>query len=228
MLLISDLQLITGLAIIICGFVQLRCGISAYHFQRVAQLAWFSSVTHLCCLTFLRSYLHMSKTAQYWRVPGIVILVIMLITAQAFITHFAFNDAEAMLVSRPRPQDYARCFLSHHEILPDPKREELATWAELEFTTNIQRVICAAVLLGFGTLNRLWRFYDWPTAQYLLFHDWIGKKAAAQLERLFLWTESDRPSLWWPTVLVYCPVLTLALGLRVLSDILTSKAFEVS
>lgn len=56
MLTMSDFQLITGLAILISGFTQLQTGISAYHWQRLVQLAWFSSVTHLCCLTALRDY----------------------------------------------------------------------------------------------------------------------------------------------------------------------------
>jgi hypothetical protein len=228
MLLISDLQLITGLAIIICGFVQRKCGLSAYHWRRVVQLAWFSSVTHLCCLTFLRDYLHTNKTAQWWRVPGIILLATLLISAQASITHFAFNDADAMLVSRPKPHDYAICFLNHHEIHPDPQREELTIWAIAEFNTSRQRVVCAAVLLGFGTLNRLWRLYDPPTTQYLRLRTLLSKKITAQLERLFIATKSDCISPSWATVLIYCPVLTIALGLRVLSDILTSKAFEVS
>lgn len=228
MLLISDLQLITGLAIIICGIAQLKCGLSAYHWRRVVQLAWFSSVTHLCCLTFLRDYLQTNTKAQWWRIPGIVSLVGLLISAQATTIHFTFYDVDALSVSRPKPYDYAICFLDHHEIDIDTQQEDFALWATYHFDTSRQRVICAVVLLAFGTLNRLWRLYDPLTIQYLRLRTWLGKGIICLLEKLFNKTKSGGTLPSWRTVVFYYPVLTVALGLRVLSDILTSKAFEVS
>lgn len=106
----SDLQLITGLAIIVSGFAQLRCGISAYHWQRIVQLAWFSSITHLCCLTFLRDYLHQHKSAQVWRIPGMVALVVMVIAALVPTAHYAWELDDTMDLSRPLPYDHAICF----------------------------------------------------------------------------------------------------------------------
>lgn len=43
----SDTQAITGIAILSAGYSQLSCGISIYHWQVVANLAWFSSVAHI-------------------------------------------------------------------------------------------------------------------------------------------------------------------------------------
>lgn len=54
----SDVQLITGLSILASGFSQIGCGISIYHWNTVVFLAWFSSVTHLSTMTFLRRYVH--------------------------------------------------------------------------------------------------------------------------------------------------------------------------
>lgn len=79
MLMMSDLQLLTGLAIMISGFTQLRACVSIYHWQRLTHLAWFSCVTHLTCSTFLREHLRKNKRFQLWRVPGMVALVIMLL-----------------------------------------------------------------------------------------------------------------------------------------------------
>ena len=166
-----------------------------------------------------------------------IILIILLIAALVPTVHYAFNDLDAMVISRPRPHDYAICFLSHHGILPesevsklfsDWKRDYVRGWAFREFNTSKDRVICSSVLLAFGVLNRLWRLYDAPTIHYLRLRAWWGEKVMVQLEKLFLATKSERVSPSWLTVLIYCPVLALVLGLRVLLDIATSKTFEVS
>ena len=49
---LSDQQLVTGLAILIAGFV--KCDISIYLFNNVFALAWFSCTTHLATLTVLK------------------------------------------------------------------------------------------------------------------------------------------------------------------------------
>jgi hypothetical protein len=49
---LSDQQLVTGLAILIAGFV--KCDISIYLFSNVFAIAWFSCMTHLATLTVLR------------------------------------------------------------------------------------------------------------------------------------------------------------------------------
>ena len=52
----SDQQVITGIAILISGYSQLRGGLAAYYWQLIVDLAWFSSITHLTTLTCLRHY----------------------------------------------------------------------------------------------------------------------------------------------------------------------------
>ena len=42
---LSDQQLLTGLSVLIAGFAT-HCSISAYHFEVVSDLAWFSSNVH--------------------------------------------------------------------------------------------------------------------------------------------------------------------------------------
>jgi hypothetical protein len=53
---LSDQQLVTGLAILIAGFV--KCDISVYSFENISALAWFSCTTHLATLTILKGYLY--------------------------------------------------------------------------------------------------------------------------------------------------------------------------
>ncbi len=52
----SDTQLVTSLAILVSGYLQLSCGLSLYHWQMVVNLAWFSAITHLTTLTSLKRY----------------------------------------------------------------------------------------------------------------------------------------------------------------------------
>lgn len=77
----SDLQLLTGLSILISGYSQLRCGLSVYHWQALVYLTWFCSLTHLSCLTFLKNHLYNHHGERIWRLIGIGTLLTMLITA---------------------------------------------------------------------------------------------------------------------------------------------------
>ena len=82
----SDLQLFTGLAIIISGFSQLRidCGISVWHWKRLFYVAWFARLTHFAYLTFLRGYLHHHKVGRLWRSFMMSILIILIGIALIF------------------------------------------------------------------------------------------------------------------------------------------------
>ncbi|KAH0840964.1 hypothetical protein FOPE_06436 [Fonsecaea pedrosoi] len=80
---LSDQQLVTGLAILITGYSQ-RCEISGYHFVIIANLAWFSSTTHLSTLAILRYYLINHPVLKVWRMIGMICLLGMLFHAQLY------------------------------------------------------------------------------------------------------------------------------------------------
>jgi hypothetical protein len=77
----SDQQIITGIALLGSGFSQLRCGISAYHWQITIYLVWFSSFTHLATLTFLRRYLYENVPLRSWRLGLMTVLIASLVIA---------------------------------------------------------------------------------------------------------------------------------------------------
>ncbi|KAI4707218.1 hypothetical protein J4E89_008157 [Alternaria sp. Ai002NY15] len=52
-LILSDLNLVTGTAILIAGYSQLRCGISAYHWQMMVFISWFASFAFVSATAFL-------------------------------------------------------------------------------------------------------------------------------------------------------------------------------
>ena len=78
MITLSDQQIVTGIAILASGYSQLNCGLSAYHWQMVVYLAWFSSLTHLTTLSFLRGHIGNNKRILFLRLSLMVILALML------------------------------------------------------------------------------------------------------------------------------------------------------
>lgn len=86
---ISDQQLLTGLALLIAGFAT-HCSISAYHFEIVGDLAWFSSNVHLASLSVLEKYLLREHGVRNWRVVSIMCMGILLIANNAMQGHWAW------------------------------------------------------------------------------------------------------------------------------------------
>ncbi|KAH7062874.1 hypothetical protein BKA63DRAFT_587235 [Paraphoma chrysanthemicola] len=80
-LILSDTQLVTGLGILIAGYSQLQCGISAYHWQIMVFVAWFASFSFLSAMTFLEGYFQTNNNMRLIRVGFMVILASMLIVA---------------------------------------------------------------------------------------------------------------------------------------------------
>ena len=44
-------------------------------------MAWFSSLTHLCALSFLRRYFHQNPAKRAWRVCLMILLLVLLVAA---------------------------------------------------------------------------------------------------------------------------------------------------
>ncbi|KAI9766387.1 MAG: hypothetical protein M1835_007193 [Candelina submexicana] len=55
-LVFSDTQILTGIAVLVSGFIQLPSGLDLYHWEILFHLASFSSLTHLTTMTALRSH----------------------------------------------------------------------------------------------------------------------------------------------------------------------------
>jgi hypothetical protein len=77
MVVLSDQQLVTGLAILL-GCVANQCTITGYEFSVVTSLAWFSSTTHLATLDVLRDYFRAHTVLRNWRIFGMVALLLIL------------------------------------------------------------------------------------------------------------------------------------------------------
>lgn len=82
---LSDQQLVTGLAVLIAGFVRWNT-ILIYHFEIVTGLGFISSNTHLATLAALRKPLRERKNRfiRAWRVIAMLVLFVLLFVANAY------------------------------------------------------------------------------------------------------------------------------------------------
>ena len=76
----SDAHLVSGLATLIAGYMQFK-SITIYHFNTVIYLAWLSSSVHLVTLVICRSYFRLRPARLAYRLVGMTILFILLLTA---------------------------------------------------------------------------------------------------------------------------------------------------
>jgi hypothetical protein len=89
-----DLQLLTGFAILISAYIQVPCTMSAYHWQIVVYLAWFSSITHLTGLMAARHYLYNKPWARFARIIASLLFLVMLLVAIVPTAYFNWDSSE--------------------------------------------------------------------------------------------------------------------------------------
>ncbi|KAI1383925.1 uncharacterized protein F4822DRAFT_55605 [Hypoxylon trugodes] len=112
----ADIQIVNGLAILITGLALLPQKISALHWKMIVYLSWFSCITNLSALTFLRSYLIRHPFERAWRLISTFVLLVILIVALVPTGHF-FWDPDDFDHSEPQIQDaapssYAICYFN--------------------------------------------------------------------------------------------------------------------
>lgn len=78
----------------ISGFISLSTGISAYHWQIIAYLAWFSSITHLSGLTVLRNYQSHPQRNTKVRMVLMFVLLTLLIVATIPTGYFSWANSQ--------------------------------------------------------------------------------------------------------------------------------------
>lgn len=102
----SDQQLVTGLAILINGYISIQHEVSNYHWRIVTNLVWFSSVTHIASLLYLRQYFGKNRWLWYIWVFLMTGLAIMLAVGMALNGH-TISDVQPMCcVLQPLPSNF--------------------------------------------------------------------------------------------------------------------------
>lgn len=166
-----DVQLLIGIGILLSGYISLSCFISAYHWQLVVYLAWFSHLTHIACLTSLRRYFHYHQLERNWRLLLMTVLWASLILAMVPTTFF--NWLYHMEQTASLPSSSASCFFNFnvgHALLDDSGcfryridssdimdsylSHPLCRPLSFAKTSAFQSTIVSILLLGFSFFSR--------------------------------------------------------------------------
>ena len=89
---LSDQQILMGISILVTGFIK-HCSISAYHFELISDLAWFSSNTNVTSLIVLQIYFSEHPSLRNWRVCLMLVLFVFLMVALALEGHRQWYDS---------------------------------------------------------------------------------------------------------------------------------------
>lgn len=217
--------MLSGLAILISGFAQLRSGLATYYWIIVVQLAWFSCLTHLCCLTLLRNHLYNNAIERGWRLVAMATLAILDVVGLGFTGdyHWAFcSDCDYRQYSQlkasdkagnmtPAPNDYAICFLS---VAPSSN----GAYASM---------VVAMLLIILGFCTRVTKLYKPLSAGVFgRFRAHASRECRKLLRRVYLYSApNSNGNLRWN--LFYLPLLSVFLMGRFILDQWSSLFLEV-
>ncbi|KAL8366421.1 hypothetical protein RB595_004954 [Gaeumannomyces hyphopodioides] len=252
----SDLQAITGIAILISGFVSLDCtpgGISAYHWAMVVGLSRLSTVTHLAALSVLRSYLRQRRWARILRFALTATLLVLQIAAMVPTVFFNWKDRSSVSydtrgqslyfsVSAANLSSPAICFfdVSYGRFefervkgIWTAKKDNDAGKVRFEITSAMQGMVISATLLVLSFCTRTLKLFKPVSVKFRCIWRWIARGkpriwTAAFLRRTYPKSSNPNSALvrWW-TVLVLHPCLALILVTRITTDLTTSLLFEI-
>lgn len=231
----SDTQLVTGFSILISGFVQLRQGLQSYHWLAIVDLAWFSSITHLACLTFLRSHLRNHSLERTLRVMAMASLAIMLIVALSFTSTYWW----ALVYGYEAYKGLG--YLTDVDTIHHPAICHLGIQVYdvplglndnpqyLDLSVGYISMIISMLLMVFGFAFRVMKLYRALSVGFIQrVRSQISAYVRHILRVVYVWCCSNRNSPGLRRGLVYRPLLALFLTTRLLLDLWSSMLLEVS
>lgn len=78
---LADQQLVTGLALMVGGYVKLHAKMHSAHFWLIVYMCCLSSSSHIACIVTLRKYMEDHPVTSYLRICLVVIFAVMLVTS---------------------------------------------------------------------------------------------------------------------------------------------------
>jgi hypothetical protein len=210
LLAMSDLQIVTGFSILISGFAQLHCGLSGCHWLFIIKLAWFSSLTHLSCLTVLRSHLYRFGAERLLRLLAMGGLATLLIVGS--------------LSTGKSEREYTYSRLSSPAICqlwasPDLSGGDITFWSTL----------VPVILVGVAFLSRVIKLHKALSAGVFgRARMWLSVRARRILRIVFNWACKERYPHSLGRSVCYRPLLAISLTARLVCDGWSLILFEVS
>ena len=208
----SDLQIVTGVSILISGFVQLKCGLSTYYWLVIVYLAWFSSLTHLSCLTLVRHHLYSRGSEREWRLLAMGVLATLLVVGLGFTGNYSWAfDEDRVYEWYPPMNKYAAC---HLRVSPT---------TDMAFIS----MIISVFLIVVGFASRVVKLHRSLSVGVIgRSRDFLSSHARRGLRFVFKWCSVGSPRNLKRT-LCYYPLLAAFLELRLLLDFWSSMLLEV-
>lgn len=215
----SDLQVVTSFSILICGFSQLGCSLSAYHWQIMVYTAWFASVTHLTTLTAMRHYFDKANPkARFVRVLlmfcTICLLTVALIPTgnSEWLTDFkAINDVAVI-----HKYDYrgvpAVCYFT-----------SMAKTSYYTLSPPTVAFAISVIVLWAGFFARFFRLYS---SLSLVAMEWLRGWPARQIKNPIRWSLRTHASL--PASIIHDVFAVQLIILRAVFNLYGSMFWEVS
>ncbi|ORY63335.1 uncharacterized protein BCR38DRAFT_524914 [Pseudomassariella vexata] len=235
---ICDTQLITGSSILIAGYISLRHGLSAYHWQMVVFLSWFSSITLLSGFIALRNRPYNRRKKWVFRLLVTIGFIIMLIFAIVPTGYFGWLET-GLKTRKNYMASTAVCY--YH-----PKSTVYQHWNTITANGFLgsgtwQSMIISMVLLVLGTLTTTAKLFRHPSkclnSHLRLRISKLLQKCLAGFAHIYplfdeTWDPRARPrglskhDLW--DVLIIRPLLSLFIFLRLVVDLLNSMLAMVA
>jgi hypothetical protein len=97
----SDQQLVSGISILIVGFIKLPQGISTYHFTLITSLAMFSCSAHLASVLSLRRYFQKNREVAKIRITLMALFAILLSISLLMVTPPIVSPSMASIIFCP-------------------------------------------------------------------------------------------------------------------------------
>lgn len=224
----NDLQLFTGFAILVSGYLQLHCGLSLYHWQIVVYLAFFSNLTHLSTLTFLRHYLYLRQVKRLWRLTAMFFFAVMLVVALIPTGHLDLDEVYSYPFDDISLRSNAACYF---RILDSNQR-------------SYDSMVISILTIVFGFTTRIIKLHknlsEWLSGRI---RKPLSNEYQKILKHIYEWEEhktceySNKETLaglvWiflasLARTMAYRPALSIFLVLRASLDIYASTILEVS
>ncbi|KAI0009689.1 hypothetical protein F4779DRAFT_640288 [Xylariaceae sp. FL0662B] len=226
---LCDVQLITGISMLISGFVSLirePDNMPLRDWLIINNLVWFSNLTHQCGLIFLRGHLYQNPSERLWRLAFMTILLIMLITSMvptAFAISFDPNHG-------PQLSTPARCFYDSN-VREALYQEGGINKGPITKTPSFQISMMSIVILFLSFVTRLIKLFE--TSSRFVQHQ-IRARIGRYLRKVLAYCIRERleyrrrkSKAGLRIILVENPLLAVYLFLRVFADIYASVFSDV-
>lgn len=223
----SDLQVITGVSILISGYVQLQQGLSSYHWMVIVDLAWFSSLTHLACLTLLRNHLYDHPLQRLWRLLSMTALAILLTISLSFTGgHTWMYPAEVFPGGSESYEGITAYYYATLTVI-DPAMCHLGSGSKS--TLTYYGMIFSILLIIFGFVTRIIKLYRAISVNVCgKARAMLSIRARRLLRIVFTWCCSGSSHRSLKRTLFYRPLLTIFLVASLFLDGWSSMLLEVN